>query len=86
MPTYDFQCRACKHAFEVKRSFSDSSPVHCPKCRSGAKQLYSSLSFVLKGEGFYSADKQKRQWWQRPGMDSAMADAKSTMDKAFGKS
>lgn len=85
MPTYDFQCPSCRVSFEVKRSFSDASPVHCPKCGSAAKQVYSSLSFILKGEGFYSTDRQKKQWWQKPGMDGAMADAKTTMDKAFGK-
>ena len=83
MPTYDYRCKACSHKFEVKRSFSDDSPVHCPQCGDEAQRLFSSPTILLKGQGFYTTDRQKRSWWQKPGMEESMADAKLTMDKAL---
>jgi len=58
----------------------ENSPVVCPKCGSPAQQVFSSVTVLFKGAGFYSTDR-KRSWWEKPGMDEAMADAKSTLDK-----
>ena len=33
MPTYDYKCSACGHAFEELQSFSDPPLTKCPKCK-----------------------------------------------------
>ena len=43
MPTYDRQCTACEHTFEIKRSIKDDSPITCPKCSGETKQLFNKL-------------------------------------------
>jgi len=84
MPTYDYKCQKCSTRFEVRRSFKDDSPVSCPKCGGGAERLFSSVPIVLKGPGFYATEGQKRSWWQQPGMDECMADAKLDLEKSAG--
>ena len=32
MPTYDYQCQACDHAFEKFHSISAPSVRKCPEC------------------------------------------------------
>jgi putative FmdB family regulatory protein len=39
MPIYQYLCPSCNHKFELRQNFSDSSHVHCPKCKNGAKRL-----------------------------------------------
>ena len=86
MPIYDYQCTQCSHKFEVRRAFHDTSAVLCPKCGGEGKRQFSTVPIFFKGSGFYSTDKQKKSWWQKPGMDECMADAKSDLDKALGNS
>ena len=33
MPTYDYQCRACGHEWELFQSMNDSPVKSCPKCK-----------------------------------------------------
>ena len=54
MPTYEYQCSACKHEFERDQRISEAPLKKCPKCRKQkAKRLISRTSFVLKGGGWY---------------------------------
>lgn len=60
MPIYEYQCRACGHRFEEKRSMRDETAVACPTCRAQeAEQLISATSFQLKGGGWYASDYQR---------------------------
>ncbi len=56
MPIYEYRCRVCDHRFELLRSFSDTTPVTCPKCGGEVKKLISRNSFILKGSGWYATD------------------------------
>ncbi len=56
MPIYEYRCRVCDNRFELLRSFSDTSPVTCPKCGGEVKKLISRNSFILKGSGWYATD------------------------------
>jgi len=56
MPIYEYRCRVCDNRFELLRSFSDTSPVTCPKCGGEVKRLISRNSFILKGSGWYATD------------------------------
>jgi hypothetical protein len=36
------------------------------------EQVFSSVTVLFKGVGFYSTDR-KRSWWEKPGTNEAMA-------------
>ncbi|MFC1940316.1 FmdB family zinc ribbon protein [Chloroflexota bacterium] len=56
MPVYEYECTCCPSRFELKRSFSDDSPVLCPKCGESAVRIFSPVPIIFKGSGFYITD------------------------------
>ena len=58
MPTYEYRCRACGHAFEAFQKISDAPIETCPKCEaSEAERLISAGGgLVFRGSGFYATD------------------------------
>ena len=55
MPTYNYECEACGHAFEREQRISEDPIKKCPKCgKSKARRMISSGNFILKGGGWYS--------------------------------
>jgi len=58
MPTYDYECDACQHAFEEFQSMMDKPLKKCPKCgKSKLRRLIGTGAAILfKGSGFYQTD------------------------------
>ncbi len=58
MPTYDYVCDACEHAFEEFQGFNDEVLSKCPKCgKKKLRRLFGSGAAILfKGSGFYETD------------------------------
>ncbi len=58
MPTYEYSCPKCHHAFEVFQSMRDEPLKKCPKChRTGVKRLVGGgAGLIFKGSGFYITD------------------------------
>jgi putative FmdB family regulatory protein len=56
MPTYQYACTACDHAFEAIQSFSDDSLTECPQCKGEIRKVYTAVGVVFKGSGFYKTD------------------------------
>ena len=56
MPTYEYACNTCGHAFEVVQSFSDEAISICPECGGEVRKVYSNVGVVFKGSGFYKTD------------------------------
>jgi putative FmdB family regulatory protein len=58
MPTYDYVCDGCGHAFELFQLMTDSVKKTCPEC--GKKKLRRLIgaggAIVFKGSGFYKTD------------------------------
>jgi putative FmdB family regulatory protein len=58
MPTYDYVCDGCGHAFELFQSMTDAVKKTCPEC--GKKKLRRLIgaggAIVFKGSGFYKTD------------------------------
>ena len=58
MPTYDYQCDACGHEFELFQSINDPIKRKCPDCgKQKLRRLFGSgAAIVFKGSGFYQTD------------------------------
>lgn len=64
MPTYEYVCPKCDHAFEQFQSMNDAPLKKCPKCKkAGVKRLIGGgAGLIFKGSGFYITDyKNKKQ-------------------------
>ena len=58
MPTYDYKCDACGHAFEKFHSITARPIRKCPKCgKLKVKRLIGTgAGMIFKGSGFYITD------------------------------
>ena len=56
MPTYQYACTECGHAFEQFQSFSDDALTECPECQGRLRKLFNAVGVVFKGSGFYRTD------------------------------
>lgn len=56
MPTYQYACTECDHAFEQFQSFTDDSLTVCPACNGRLRKLFNAVGVVFKGSGFYRTD------------------------------
>lgn len=58
MPTYQYECDSCEHAFEIMQSIADKKLVICPACEDDALQrlIGSGAGIIFKGTGFYETD------------------------------
>jgi putative FmdB family regulatory protein len=56
MPTYQYACTECNHAFEQFQSFSDDALTVCPECAGRLRKVFNAVGVVFKGSGFYRTD------------------------------
>lgn len=58
MPTYDYECDACGHAFEHFQSITSDVLKKCPECKKNRlRRLFGTgAAIVFKGSGFYTTD------------------------------
>jgi putative FmdB family regulatory protein len=58
MPTYDYECNACQHTFELFQGINDPIKRKCPECgRLKLRRLFGTGAAILfKGSGFYETD------------------------------
>jgi putative FmdB family regulatory protein len=57
MPTYEYECKECGHAFERFQSINDDPIRTCPECEGRVRRLISTGGgLVFKGPGFYATD------------------------------
>jgi putative FmdB family regulatory protein len=82
MPTYDYVCTACEHAFEEFQSMNDPLLRKCPRCgKLRLKRLIGSgAGIIFKGSGFYETDYKKKT-----GMSEGKASETKTPDPVPAK-
>jgi putative FmdB family regulatory protein len=56
VPTYQYACTECGHAFEQFQSFSDDALTVCPECDGRLRKVFNAVGVVFKGSGFYRTD------------------------------
>jgi putative FmdB family regulatory protein len=56
VPTYQYACTECGHAFEQFQSFSDDALTECPQCGGRLRKVFNAVGVVFKGSGFYRTD------------------------------
>ena len=80
MPTYDYQCKECGHAFELFQQMSDSIKKKCPQCsKLKLKRLIGSGAGVMfKGSGFYETDYRSASYQK----DKKAAESNSSTEKS----
>lgn len=61
MPTYQYACTECDHAFEAFQAFADDALTECPQCKGTIKKVYAAVGVLFKGSGFYKTDSAPKQ-------------------------
>jgi putative FmdB family regulatory protein len=58
MPTYDYRCEACGHAFEQFQNITEKKRRKCPDCgKSALVRLFGAgVGVIFRGSGFYETD------------------------------
>lgn len=56
MPTYQYACTECGHAFDQFQNFSDDALTTCPECEGKLRKVFNAVGVVFKGSGFYRND------------------------------
>ncbi len=79
MPTYQYACTDCDHAFEQFQSFTEDSLTTCPECEGRLRKVFNAVGVVFKGSGFYRTD-------SRSGSTSAGSSSSSSSDSSGGSS
>ena len=79
MPTYQYACTECGHAFEQFQSFSDDALTVCPECDGRLRKVFNAVGVVFKGSGFYRTD-------SRASGSSTSTASSSSSDSSSGSS
>jgi putative FmdB family regulatory protein len=79
MPTYDYECDACGHTFELFQSISEPVQKKCPKCgKLKLRRLFGTgAAVVFKGSGFYQTDYRSESYKKGAEKDKPASDSKS---------
>ena len=78
MPTYDYECDACGHAFELFQGITAPVKRKCPECgRLKLRRLFGAGAAVMfKGSGFYETDYRSDAYKKAAANDKKAAEAK----------
>ena len=83
MPTYDYRCDACGHAFEEFQQISKNPLRTCPKChkRKLRRLIGAGAAVIFKGSGFYQTDYRSKEYSEKAKAEKK-GDGKSTTGDA----
>jgi putative FmdB family regulatory protein len=94
MPTYDYECDACGHEFELFQSITEKVKRKCPECKKlKLRRLFGTGAAVMfKGSGFYETDYRSDSYKKDAAADkksreksSSKSDSKSSDGKKSSK-
>lgn len=90
MPTYDYQCDACEHKWELFQKITDDPVKKCPSCgKRKARRLFGTGAAVMfKGSGFYQTDYRSESYKKAAASDpekKSASDSSSSKSETTGK-
>ncbi|MBY0111844.1 MAG: zinc ribbon domain-containing protein [Phycisphaerales bacterium] len=79
MPTYDYHCTACDHAFEEFQSMTAPLLKKCPKCGKNKLErlIGTGAALMFKGSGFYITDYRSDSYKKSAEADKPASEGKS---------
>ena len=79
MPTYDYVCRECEHAFELFQQMTAPVKRKCPACgKLRLRRLVGTgAGVIFKGSGFYQTDYRSDAYKKAAEADKKSSDGKS---------
>lgn len=90
MPTYDYECDACGHTFELFQRITADPIKKCPECKKNkVRRLFGTgAAIMFKGSGFYETDYRSDSYKKAAKEDKSKSDSgsKSETDKSDSKS
>lgn len=92
MPTYDYECDACGHTFELFQSITAGVKRKCPDCgRLKLRRLFGTgAAIVFKGSGFYQTDYRSESYKEGAAKEKKArekkSDSKASKKDSKGKS
>lgn len=88
MPTYDYECDACGHEFELFQSISEPVKRKCPECKKQKlRRLFGTgAAVVFKGSGFYETDYRSESYKKGAEQAKKSAEKSKKSDDKSGKS
>ena len=87
MPTYDYECDACGHEFELFQSISAPVKRKCPECsKLKLRRLFGTgAAVVFKGSGFYEPDYRSDSYKKGAEKEKKASDKKKSSDTSSAK-
>jgi putative FmdB family regulatory protein len=89
MPTYDYICDACEHAWELFQKITDDPIKKCPQCgkKKAVRQFGTGAAIMFKGSGFYETDYRSDAYKKSAEADKPKkSDSKETSSDSGSKS
>lgn len=84
MPTYDYECDACGHEWELFQRIVEDAIKKCPECKKKkARRLFGTgAAIMFKGSGFYETDYRSDSYKKgaKAAKDKKKSDSKSSSD------
>ena len=79
MPTYEYECEACGHAFEQFQSITAPPIKKCPNCdkKKVKRLLGTGAGLIFKGKGFYITDYRSDSYNKAASADKSSSDGAS---------
>ena len=83
MPTYEYECKSCRHHFDLFQSMSDAVKRKCPKCGKATLErlIGTGAALIFKGSGFYQTDYRTESYKKSAEADKKPAETKSSETK-----
>jgi putative FmdB family regulatory protein len=88
MPTYDYECDACGHEFELFQGINDPVQRKCPECgKLKLRRLFGTgAAVVFKGSGFYQTDYRSESYKKAAEKDKPSSDSEKSKSKSEASS
>ena len=88
MPTYDYICDACEHAWELFQKITDDAVKKCPQCgkKKAVRQFGTGAAIMFKGSGFYETDYRSESYKKSAEADKPKSSESKDSTSKDGKS